>query len=63
MSVVSEWILEVHRAIWFPALYAMGLDGQSVEVVDRRFRYTGAGFTQTVKPTTERRRRQKRKAV
>ena len=63
MSVVSEWILEVHRAIWFPVLYAMGLEGQSVEVVDRRFRYTGAGFTQTGKPTPTRRRRPKRKAA
>jgi hypothetical protein len=42
MSVVSEWILEVHRAIWYPVLYAMGLEGQSVELMDRRFRYTRA---------------------
>jgi|RhiMetdeSRZDD1v2_1073273.scaffolds.fasta_scaffold1715001_1 hypothetical protein len=63
MSAISEWVLQVHRAIWFPVLYAMGLEGQSVEVMDGRFRYTGAGFPQTVKPMPRRRQRPRRKAA
>jgi hypothetical protein len=39
---LGEWILTIHRAIWFPVLYAMGLEGESVEVMDNRFRYTAA---------------------
>jgi hypothetical protein len=63
MSVISEWILQVHRAIWFPVLYAMGLERQSVEVMDGRFRYTGAGLTEITKPTAGRRQRPKKNAV
>jgi len=30
MSLSSEWSLAIHRAIWFPVLYAMGLEGEGV---------------------------------
>lgn len=62
MSMVSEWILQIHRAVWFPVLYAMGLEGQSVEVMDRRFRYTAAESTKTATPTPKR-KPPERKAV
>lgn len=37
MSLANEWFLAVHRAIWFPVLYVMGLEGEPVEVypIDR----------------------------
>jgi hypothetical protein len=31
MSLATEWILAVHRAIWFPVLYAMGLERDGIE--------------------------------
>lgn len=31
MSLVSEWMLAVHRAIWFPVLYALGLERDGIE--------------------------------
>jgi len=32
MSFVSEWILAVHRAIWFPVLWSVGLEADGAEV-------------------------------
>lgn len=55
MSLASEWILTIHRAIWFPVLFAMGLEGQAVEVMDRRFRYTAAGWPRSTKVPSPRR--------
>ena len=31
MSLASEWMLAVHRAIWFPVFYAMGLERDAIE--------------------------------
>ena len=31
MSMASEWTFAVHRAIWFPALHAMGLERDAIE--------------------------------
>ena len=31
MSLASEWILAVHRAIWFPVFYALGLERDGIE--------------------------------
>ena len=32
MSVASEWVLAVHRFIWYPLLYAMGLERDAIDV-------------------------------
>ena len=32
MSVASEWFLAVHRIIWYPVLYAMGLERDAIDV-------------------------------
>lgn len=34
MTFLMEWWLAVHRAVWFPALWATGLDRPGVEVND-----------------------------
>jgi hypothetical protein len=63
MSMTTEWILAIHRAVWFPVLYAMGLEGRSVELMDRQFRYTGAALPKPVRARTSGRRAVRRKAA
>jgi hypothetical protein len=31
MSFAAEWILAVHRAVWFPVLWATGLEAAAAE--------------------------------
>jgi hypothetical protein len=62
MSLAGEWVLAIHGAIWFPVLYAMGLEGQSIEVLDRNYRYTAA-IPPVPKSSSQRRRLPKRKAA
>jgi hypothetical protein len=63
MSALTELVLDLHRAIWFPVLYAMGLEGRSVELMDRRFRYTVQGLPGSGKPTRRKRPSAKKAAV
>ena len=36
MEFMVEWWLTVHRAVWFPVLWATGLDQPGIEVEDYR---------------------------
>ena len=60
MSLATEWFLAIHRAFWFPVLYLMGLERASVEVMDKRFRYTALSSVPT-QTGQSRRRATKRK--
>jgi hypothetical protein len=63
MSMTTESFLAIHRAIWFSVLYAMGLEGQSVEVMDRNFRYRAGRTAAERRPAAGRRQPLKRKAT
>ena len=52
MSLSSEWLLAIHRAIWFPVLYAIGLEGEAVAVYP-----TDGDFTAKLAPVLARRGR------
>jgi hypothetical protein len=32
MSTASEWFLAVHRFVWYPLFYAMGLERDAIDV-------------------------------
>lgn len=34
MGFVTEWILAINRAVWFPALWLLGLEARPVEAVN-----------------------------
>ena len=38
MSFLTEWVLAVHRAVWFPLLWMTGLEAQAIgdPVLDER---------------------------
>jgi hypothetical protein len=32
MSTASEWFLTIHRLVWYPLFYAMGLERDAIDV-------------------------------
>jgi hypothetical protein len=63
MSLASDWLLEIHRAIWFVVLYALGLERTSVEVMDQRFQYTGPALVPVRNSPATQRSASKRKTA
>ena len=43
-----EWMLLVHRAVWFPVNWALGLEGPSIELPAE---FAPALFSRAVPPT------------
>jgi hypothetical protein len=50
MSMLSEWALAIHRAVWFPVMYAAGLEREPIEVPEA-FAPVAAGQLRRGAPT------------
>ncbi|MEK7247506.1 MAG: hypothetical protein AAB092_03445 [Chloroflexota bacterium] len=49
MKFWIEWALAIHRAIWFPMIWASGLEQQAIEAPEFAPALVGAGKTPSLR--------------
>lgn len=59
MNFLAEWLIAMHKAAWFPLIWALGLEANSVELPQDMLPQLGAldrDRLRLVEPTSTRRR-------